>query len=411
MSAPDQDPILPAPAVDEHLAAVTAAFTERFGRAPACAGIAPGRVNLIGEHTDYNDGFVLPIAINRQTIVAVAPTANDSSTLLAHNLEREVTIDFTTPHPPLARDDERAFINYPLGVVEQFREVLMQSYPGRAIGNFDALISSTVPVGSGLSSSASVEVAVLKALEGLTGIILDRVEGALLCQRAEHTYPGTPCGIMDMFISSMGMANHALLIDCRTNEARPVTLPTAEDCTVLIVDTLIKHDLAAGEYAERRATCASAARTCGLESLREATLAMLEPAGLDEVTRRRASHVITENTRALLAAAALHSCDLETLGGLLFASHDSLRDLYDVSCAELDTIVETARSLKERAPRAIIGARMTGGGFGGCAIILCRADAAKAVAFEVIESFERAHGHAPRIYSTGACDGARIVNP
>lgn len=411
MSADAVDPILPAPDTNEHRRAIQVAFTNRFGHAPTCFGIAPGRVNLIGEHTDYNDGFVMPVAINRETIIAAAPTAKGPSTFVAHTFDRELEINLETPHDPVPKDSPDSFINYPLGVIEHFRDTLAQSGWERRIPNLNVFISSSVPIGSGLSSSASVEVAMLQVLQGVTGFSLSPVEGALLCQRAEHTYAGTPCGIMDMFISLMGVAGHALLIDCRTNESRAIPLPAEADCTVLIIDTLLKHDLAAGEYAERRATCMKAARSCGVESLREATLAMLEPAGLDEITRRRASHVVTENTRVLLAAAALQQHDLDTFSDLLFASHESLRDLYEVSCPELDTIVDAARAIKRRAPRAVIGARMTGGGFGGCAIILCRADAAKAVAFEVLDAFSKHHGHAPRIYATPTCSGAHLLMP
>ena len=206
-------------------------FADRFDRPPRFAATAPGRVNLIGEHTDYNDGFALPIAIDRETVIVADRAAGECSTLVATNLGREAQIDPTRPLEPMARDHPLAFANSLLGVVSEF------AGRGGSIPNVDLLVTSTVPIGAGLSSSASVEVAMATLLERATGVVLDPMEKALLCQRAEHDFVGTPCGIMDMFISVFGQADHALLIDCRTCEARAVPLPSADEMTLLVADT------------------------------------------------------------------------------------------------------------------------------------------------------------------------------
>jgi len=378
-------------------------FESRFGRPAAWAAQAPGRVNLIGEHTDYNQGFVLPIAIDRRTVVAAAPSEREVSTLVAVNLDREVEIDLTRPLQPIPRDDPGAFANYLLGVIHEFSD------RGAGPINLDLAVISDVPIGAGLSSSASVEVAMATLLEQALAVALAPVEKALLCQRAEHAFPGTPCGIMDMYIAAAAVADHALLIDCRSNDAQAVRLPPAHELTLLVVDTGAKHDLAAGAYAERRVTCERAASKLGVGSLRDATPSMLADASLDEVERKRATHVVLENVRTLLAASALEAGQPDEFCRRLFESHASLRDLYEVSCPELDAVVDAVETLAKRTGDPLLGARMTGGGFGGCAVVCCPPAIPDRVAEVIAGHFRDAFGREPMIMPARACRGSSNV--
>ncbi|MCH8822315.1 MAG: galactokinase [Planctomycetes bacterium] len=366
--------------IDRQLSEAVEAFTSRFGRPPRFGAAAPGRVNLIGEHTDYNNGFVLPMAIDRWAIVVADLTPANNSTLWAIDLDQTVQCDFADLRSPIAG----SFANYLLGVVDQFAK------RGDSIPNLDLALTSTVPIGAGLASSAAIEVATATLLAEVVGAKLDPIEKALLCQRAEHTFPGTPCGIMDMLIATLAQPNHALLIDCQSNTAEPVPLPPADSVTVLIANTNVHHDLAASAYAARRESCRSAAAKLGLATLREASATMgISPIfsgrGLTDRESRCAEHVVCENERVLSAAAALGRGDLETVGGLMFDSHASLRDLYDVSCPELDLLVEVAAQM--RSDGSVFGARMTGGGFGGCAVLFCRADAVTTVSDALADRF------------------------
>lgn len=385
-------------------------FAARFGRMPEIVVSAPGRVNLVGEHTDYNEGFVLPIAIDRRAFIAASISRHSStSTLVAHDLGREVRINLASPLTPIARGDDRFFTNYLTGVVEQFRRRTDADIP-----NLDLLVCSTVPLGAGLSSSAAVEVAMATLLEAVTGISLDPIEKILLCQRAEHEFPGTPCGIMDMYTSVLAQRDHALLIDCRTNTSTHIPLPPAEDMTVIVVDTGVRHDLSAGEYAERRAACERVAGALGIRSLRDATVSMIDDArakhAITEIEHRRAMHVVLENIRTLLAANALREGRLDEFCTQMFESHRSLRHLYEVSCPELDLIVDAAHDLRERTGDTLLGARMTGGGFGGCAIILCRAGAADSIETVIRARFQGAFGPNPELFRTTAAAGAVTVH-
>jgi galactokinase len=348
-----------------------AAFEAGFGRPPTLVASAPGRGNIIGEHTDYNQGFVLPMALQRRTTVLAAPAASDHSTIRSTAFDAVATVDLTRPLTPFDAIDPARFANYVLGVADEFVQ------RGHAIPNLDVLIASDVPLGAGLSSSAALEVAFARLLADLLGLNLDPSDLARLAQRAEHAFAGTPCGIMDQLTAACAEEHHALLIDCRDEQFQPLPLPPPDQASWLIIDTGVRHELASSEYAERRATCEAAAAVLDLDSLRDATLAMLDHEHLTPTQRKRAAHVITENTRTLLAAEALRQGDLTTLGDLMFQSHDSLRDVYVVSCPELDAIVDAARGLKGRD---VYGARMTGGGFGGCAIVLCATEAVDRVA-------------------------------
>ncbi len=366
--------------LDQLVAEAVEAFTSRFGRPPRFGAAAPGRVNLIGEHTDYNNGFVLPMAIDRWAIVVTDLTPRHESTIWAIDLKEIAQWDLTAPLVPV----DAHFANYVLGVVDQFAKL------GHTVPNLDVAVTSTVPIGAGLAGSAAIEVATATLLAQVVGAKLDPIEKALLCQRAEHTFPGTPCGIMDMFIATGAQPNHALLIDCQSNSAEPIPLPPADSVTVLIANTNVRHDLAASAYAARRESCRSAAAKLGLSTLREAATEMgISPIfagrGLTDRESRCAEHVVCENERVRSAAAALGSGEIETVGGLMFDSHASLRDLYDVSCPELDLLVEVAAQM--RSDGSVFGARMTGGGFGGCAVLLCRADAVTTVSDALVHRF------------------------
>ena len=375
------------------------AFQSRFDQPATLVASAPGRVNLIGEHTDYNEGFVLPMAIERRTIICAAPHETGPSRIYSEALDLEVAADFSVPLSPIAGNQPERFANYILGVVQQFIE------RGHPSPNLDLLIHSNVPLGSGLASSAAMEVAMATLLEQFLGLQLDPLEKARMCQQAEHTFANTPCGIMDQLIACKAQPDHALLIDCRDLQSHHIPLPVKSEAAWLIVDTGVKHELASGEYAERRATCEEVVGILDLPSLRVATLGMLEEEQLTEIQRKRAAHVITENTRTLLAAEALNASDLVTFGDLMFASHDSLRDLYVVSCPELDGIVETAREMKGEG---VYGARMTGGGFGGCVIVLCHPAHCERVVQGITEAYQTRFGPSVKVFETGAGAGAEI---
>jgi galactokinase len=372
------------------------AFARRFGRRPRWAAVAPGRVNLIGEHTDYNDGYVLPMAIDRHAAIAADRAPGDRSTLRAIDLDEEVAADVTAKLSP----QPAGFGNYLLGVFDQ----LARSHD---VPNLDLVVTSTVPIGAGLASSAAVEVATAILLQQVVGTELDPLALATMCRRAEHAFPGTPCGIMDMFVATHARPDHALLIDCRSEQATPIPLPATQPVTILIADTTVRHDLADSAYADRRRTCAEAARALGLGSLREARAGLLAGAGLSEEQLRCARHVVDENQRTLIAAAALTTGDLDALGELMFDGHASLRDLYRVSCPELDSLVDAAAEL--RGEGGVIGARMTGAGFGGCAVIVCRAEAADQVSGELHRRFTERFGHPPTRFTVRAAGAGEAV--
>jgi galactokinase len=379
----------------EHGAAL---FARCFGRAPSSVVAAPGRVNLIGEHTDYNDGFVLPMAIERYTVFAAERTTDRQVTL--HSMTTGETASFSVRHA--VERGEPAWSNYVRGVIAGFQQ------RGDRVPGFHAVIDSSVPFGGGLSSSAALEVAAATCLELILGTSLEPIEKALLCQKAEHDFAGVPCGIMDQFTSVLARADHALLLDCRSRTASPVPM-TDPDITVLIINTNVRHKLADGEYAKRREQCEEAARGMKLPALRDATQKTLSAARdrLDPVAFRRARHVISENERTLLAARAIQNADWAKVSELMYASHDSLRKDYEVSCPELDAVVELARSFGSKD--GVIGCRMTGAGFGGCAVCLVRTEAAQHVTHKMDESYERKTSKQASIFSSRPAAGVRIL--
>jgi galactokinase len=376
-------------------------FTAACGRPPRWIAAAPGRVNVIGEHTDYNDGFVLPMAIDRYTVIAAAPAAGGAQIIQLRSTMRNgaVSLDLTRPVKPAPKG---AWSNYPVGVIAGF---LARGLDPRG---FDALIHSTVPLGGGLSSSAALEVATATLLEAITGQKLDPVDKALLCQKAEHEYAGMPCGIMDQFISVMARENHLLLLDCRSR--RPELVPmTDSSMSLLIVNTNVKHELTGGEYAKRRAQCEQAAKALGVASLRDADAEMLERARgrMEEVVYRRARHVISEIERTLHAAEGVRASNWPTVGQLMYASHSSLRDDYEVSCPELDAVVEIAQDIGRKG--GVAGCRMTGGGFGGCAVALVRTDAVGAVSERIASEYERRTRIKPALFVSRPAAGATLL--
>ena len=377
----------------------TADFKQALGRDPPWIAAAPGRVNLIGEHTDYNDGFVFPMAIERYTVVAAAPNGSRQITLRSASVEGVATVDLTQPLRPRPKGH---WANYPLGVIAGFLA------RGLTPVGFDAVINSTVPLGGGLSSSASLEVATATLLEAVTGRKLDPVEKALLCQKAEHDYAGMPCGIMDQFISTLGRENHLLLLDCRSRrfELVPMADPSV---AVLITNTNVKHELTGSEYPTRRRQCETAATALGVPALRDASAALLEQNQnrLEEVIFRRARHVIGEIARTAQAADAVRLRNWAQVGRLMFASHDSLREDYEVSCAELDAVVEIARDLGPAG--GVIGCRMTGGGFGGCTVALVETRAVEAVMQKIRADYARKTGLEPTMFVTRPAQGATLL--
>jgi galactokinase len=375
-------------------------FIETYGRPPRWIAAAPGRVNVIGEHTDYNDGFVFPMAIDRYTVIAAAPSSDPKRIQLRSTLdESPATIDLGQPLRPAKKG---TWFNYPLGVIAGFQ--------ARALtpAGFDALIHSTVPLGGGLSSSAALEVSTATLLEAVTGRKLDPVEKALLCQKAEHEYAGMPCGIMDQFISVMGKKDHILLLDCRSRQTDLVPM-TDGSVELLITNTNVKHELTGGEYAQRRAQCEQAAGILGVPSLREADPEKLERARgkMDDVVYRRARHVLGEIERTLHAAEGVRSSNWPTVGQLMYASHTSLRDDYEVSCPELDAVVSIAQNIGLAG--GVFGCRMTGGGFGGCTVALVRADQVADVSTRIAADYEKQTGIKPTIFVSRPAAGATVL--
>ena len=369
-------------------------FADTFGRPAAGAVAAPGRVNLIGEHTDYNDGFVLPIAIERQTLALFAPRDDTLIRLVSLQDESDATVHLNEPISP----GEPTWANYCRGVIAGLLAA------GQAIDGADVLLEATVPIGGGLSSSASLEVATaLAVLGGGKGSLADG-ELAKLCQTAEHDFAGTPCGIMDQSIVIMARPGKALLLDCRSGETRHIPFDDPH-LVLLVADTQVKHDLTDGGYAARRDQCYAAAVKLGVKMLRDVDAAAVAAAGADGTLAgkelMRARHVVGEIERTLDAVAALDGGDYHRFGELMYASHASLRNDYEVSCEELDAVVELA----SRQP-GVYGARMTGGGFGGCAIVLAEADQADAVIGAVATGFNERFGRRCPIFATHAAGGA-----
>jgi len=375
-----------------------AKFFRLYGTQPECIQ-APGRVNLIGEHTDYNDGFVLPAAIQFHTTIAIAPRPDQQLVVFSENYSEQVELDLQQ----LPAEPRRHWIDYVVGVASKLAE------RGIRVRGASLLIDGDVPQGAGLSSSASLEVAVCQALLEMAQETMEGAQMALLCQRAENEFVGARCGIMDQFVSVHGQKDHALLLDCRSLAYRHQPIP--EEVRLVICNTMVRHRLAGGEYNQRRRECELAAQSFsrlvpGVTALRDVSMEQFEKYGtaLPEIVRKRCRHVITENARVIEAAEALTRQDLPQFGQLMKESHISLRDDFEVSCRELDTMVELADQID-----GVYGARMTGGGFGGCTINLVRSDRVDAFEVQVTEGYEKAVGARPEIYVCTAADGVRLL--
>lgn len=362
---------------------------------------APGRVNLIGEHTDYNEGFVLPMAIDRETVVAGA--ARDDSLVRVHafDVEESAKFDLNAPAGERVRGH---WLDYVEGVARVLQE------RGARLRGCDLAIHSSVPAGAGLSSSAALEVSVGLALLSLSGLEIDLTALALAAQTAEHVYAGIRCGIMDQFTSALGHKGHALLIDCRSLETEYLLLET-DETAVVICDTRVKHELAASEYNTRRAECERAVELLrqalpGLRALRDVSAAdfLRHEELLPEPIRRRCRHVVTENERTLAAAKALRAGEMRLLGRLMYLSHRSLKDDFEVSCAELDLLVEIASGFA-----GTVGARMTGGGFGGCTVNLVRRESLAEFQRIIVRKYAKAVSYEPAIYLSEPADGAQEI--
>ncbi|GGU85784.1 galactokinase [Streptomyces albospinus] len=380
-----------------HGARHTAAeFTAVYGTAPAGTWAAPGRVNLIGEFTDYNDGFVMPLALPHTTIAAAAPRPDGVLRLHSGGAGGGI-VELRTDAPSRAAGSWAA---YPAGVLWALREA------GLPVGGADLHYDSTVPTGAGLSSSAALEVATALALNDLYGLGLAPQELARIAQRAENAFVGVPCGIMDQTAAACCTAGHALFLDTRDLNYRHVPFDLAgEGLRLLVVDTRVRHELADGAYAERRAGCELGARALGVRTLRDVPYAQLPVAldrlGHDPGVRSLVRHIVTENHRVEQVVARLDAGDIRGIGPLLTAGHASLRDDFVVSCAELDLAVDTANAA------GALGARMTGGGFGGSAVVLVEESAARPVAEAVTAAFAAAGHTAPRIFPAVPSAGAR----
>ncbi len=394
---PRLNPRLPAP-TDAGRQALDA-FHAQFSAEATYLAYAPGRVTLIGDHTDYNEGFVLPMAIERGIHVAARKrtdrvarfwSAQMGGPVLELDLESPITVGLP------------AWTNYIRGVMAGLGEA------GLELPGFDAAIVADLPAGGGLSSSAALELAVATLLEALAGVSLDLEAKALLCQNAEHLFAGMPCGIMDQFAVTFAEAGNLLQIDCRSRERNLVPLAAGE-VSILIVNTMVRRELAGGGYADRRSDCDEVARILGVRSLRDATQERIEThrERLGQRLERRARHVVGENERTLEAAAAFRRGDWRAAGKLMYESHDSLRHDFDVSCRELDLVVEAARSLG--AQGGVFGCRMTGGGFGGCCVALARTDMAAEVTETITGQYRAGTGIDPVIFHTRPAAGAALV--
>ncbi|MBQ6620358.1 MAG: galactokinase [Thermoguttaceae bacterium] len=384
-------------------------YISRYGTFPTALVAAPGRVNLIGEHTDYNGGFVFPLAIERYTVIAAGPKEEDpqsppTATFWTDSFDEEATIPLDRPVPP---EDKVTWMSYVAGTVAGCLE------KGMKASSFNAVIRSDVPLGGGLSSSASLEVAVATLMEKLSGSTLEGPEKALLCQHAEHAYAHMPCGIMDQFISAMAREDHVMLLDCRSQETTFVPMSNP-DIVVLVTNTNVKHQLSGSEYPERRHACEEVAKILGVPLLRDTTLEALEAAKErilaqenGEVMFRRARHFLTEEIRTRNLCEAMLQRNWKTVGQQMYAGHQSLRDDYQVSCPELDYLVNKAYSIGLNG--GMIGSRMTGGGFGGCTVSLVFRHALEAVQEALENDYFARTGIHTTSFATRPAAGAMVL--
>jgi len=383
--------------MDEEAAA---GFASVFGRRPEFVVRAPGRVNLIGDHTDYNDGLVLPIAIDRAFYVAAAPTGDSVVRVHSHHAKQAIELPLNLE----SADGIRPWARYVLGVLVLLRR------RGIALGGAELWIGGDLPVSAGLSSSAALEVGVAVALLELAGATMPRPELADLCRRVENEFAGAPCGIMDQLCVCCAKAGHVLLIDCRNVESKPIPLNIG-DARIVVIDTGVRHRIAGTEYAARRRECAEALESLRrgrptVQSLRDVDACDLTALAevLAPVLHKRVTHVVTENDRVRQTAKALKTGDVQTVGRLMSESHRSLRDDYEVSCAELDEVVSIAQAID-----GVHGARMTGGGFGGCAIALIERETVKTLKTALHESYSAGYRYPLSVFTVEAVGAAEVL--
>ena len=371
-------------------------FETHYGEAPALIAHAPGRVNIIGEHTDYNEGFVFPAAINFGTWVAATKRADNDIVVTAMDYENQQN-QFSLSD--INYDEEQGWANYVRGVVKVLKEAIPD------FGGANLLVTGNVPQGAGLSSSASFEVAILKALSALYELPLDGVQAALLGQKAENTFVGCSCGIMDQLISAMGNEGMAMLLDCQSLAIEHSPLPDSHQ--IVIINSNVKRGLVDSEYNLRRQQCEQGASLLGVSSLREATMEMLEgaKAHMPEVVYRRAKHIVTENARTLAASQALKAGDIETVSEAMAQSHVSMRDDFEITVRPIDYLVEIIGEVLGKSG----GVRMTGGGFGGCVVALVPTDKVEAVKQVVADKYSDETGYSADIYVCTATQGAFAV--
>jgi galactokinase len=389
----------------ETIQRITNIFSKTFGSTPAHVARAPGRVNLLGEHVDYNDGFVLPAAIDRATYIAFSPTDSHQTTLVAADLDQLASFSPQTIPSKTQTDSSPLpdWAHYPAGVMWALLE------DNLAAPALNAVYASNVPRGSGLSSSASVEMAFMTTWQNLGNWTLPPMQRALLGQKAENQYVGVNCGIMDQFASACGVENNLLLLDCRSRKWKIIPLP--KDVAIVIADTTVRRKLTSGEYNKRRAACEEAVRLLqqdlpDLKSLRDVNLEdfnQLSEKLPDEVSKR-SRHVVEEIERSKQAEALLAAGNIQHFGELMNDCHLSLRDLYEVSCPELDIMVRVAQSLE-----GCYGARLTGAGFGGCTVNLVAREMADKFARSLAKGYESETGLNPEIYITHASNGAELL--
>lgn len=367
-------------------------FQKQYGKAPVILARAPGRVNLIGEHTDYNDGFVLPIAINKAVWIALGPTQDDTITLYSADYQEEKSFSLRN-----IQKEDMSWIEYVKGVAH----ILQEKY--LLLTGFKGVIAGDVPKGAGLSSSAAVEIATARAFASTENFPWNAVEMAKAGQKAENAWVGVNCGIMDQMISAGGKKDRALLIDCRSLETELIPLPPR--AKIVILDTGTRRGLVDSEYNERRAKCEEVARFFGVKALRDVSIQKLnkEADKLPPISVKRAKHVITENDRVLEAVKAMKNDDAKKLGLLMNESHESLRDDFEVSSEALNVMVEISQMQS-----GCYGARMTGAGFGGCAVALVQENVADKFASKVAKLYSEKTNNTPHVYVTPATAGASV---
>lgn len=356
---------------------------------------SPGRINIIGEHTDYNKGFVFPAAINKGIVAAIQKSELDFSTAYALDLNGKIEFNLDKLKPL----KEGCWENYVFGVVHEIQN------KNKLIGNFNLVFKGNIPSGAGMSSSAALENSIVFGLNELFDLELSKHDMILISQKAEHNFVGVKCGIMDQYASMFGLKNHALLLDCRTIESQPYEIDF-KDYQLMLINTNVKHSLSDTEYNDRRSACKSISKLLSVKALRDATEADLEKI-IDKVTPanyQKALYVIQENSRTLKAAKAIEYGDLETLGSLIYQSHNGLSNQYKVSCHELDFLVDQAK-----ANPNILGARMMGGGFGGCTINLIAKTQAEAFAEKVSKAYHREFNKTCSVYFIEISEGTHLV--